>query len=130
MNLFLYINSLILKNVRLYQYICLYQFLSIILKYLFLLLHQVEDEFDFEENESKKIEDGSIIVNAKMEYKLFNEKYGNIFPNGDYETVGGYIINKIGRIPHNNEHLFLSIGHVIIKKASSRRIEQIQIFFK
>ena len=55
-------------------------------------------------------------------------EFNNLISEGLYETVGGYIINKIGRIPHKNEHLFLTAGHVIIKKASSRRIEQIQIF--
>jgi CBS domain containing-hemolysin-like protein len=54
--------------------------------------------------------------------------YGNIIHDGDYETLGGYIINSIGRIPNKNEHLFLPIGHVIIRKASSRNIEQIQIY--
>ena len=29
-----------------------------------------------------------------------------------------------------NEHLFLNIGQIIIKKASSRRVEQIQIYIK
>ena len=34
------------------------------------LFGEFEDEFDFEENDSKKLEDGSILVNAKMEYEL------------------------------------------------------------
>ena len=92
------------------------------------LFGEFEDEFDYEESDSKKIEDGSILVNAKMEYEIFNEKYGNIIPKGDYETVGGYIIKKLGRIPHKNEHIFLPIGQVIIRNSSSRRIEQIQIY--
>ena len=46
----------------------------------------------------------------------------------DYETISGYIIKQIGRIPNKNEHLFLPIGQVLIKKASSRRIEQVQIY--
>ena len=92
------------------------------------LFGDFEDEFDYEETDSKRIEDGSILVNAKMEYEIFNEKYGNIIPKGDYETVGGYIIKKSGRIPHKNEHLFLPIGHVIIRNSSARRIEQIQIY--
>ena len=92
------------------------------------LFGEFEDEFDYEELELKETEDGSILVNAKMEYETFNKKYGNIIPNGDYETIGGYIINKIGRIPNKNEHLFLDIGQVIIKNSSSRRIEQIQIY--
>ena len=92
------------------------------------LFGEFEDEFDFDENETKEINDGSILVNAKMEYELFNEKFGNHIPNGDYETIGGYIINKLGRIPHKNEHIFLPIGQIIIIKASARKIDQIQIY--
>jgi len=92
------------------------------------LFGEFEDEFDYEELELKKNEDGSILVNAKIECDLFNNKFKNIIPSGDYETLGGYIINKIGRIPNKNEHLFLDIGQIIIKNSTSRRIEQIQIY--
>tara|TARA_X000000368_G_scaffold103836_1_gene80299 strand:+ start:84 stop:1301 length:1218 start_codon:yes stop_codon:yes gene_type:complete len=92
------------------------------------LFGDFEDEFDYDEIEINKNNDSSISVNAKVECNAFNNKFGNIIPEGDYETLGGYIINKIGRIPHQNEHLFLDIGQVIIKKSSSRRIKQIQIF--
>ena len=93
------------------------------------LFGEFEDEFDYEELNLKKNKDGSILVNAKIECDLFNDKFNNIIPPGDYETLGGYIINKIGRIPNKNEHLFLDIGQVIIRNSTSRRIEQIQIYF-
>ena len=89
---------------------------------------EFEDEFDYENIQSFKNKDGSIMTNAKISIKEFNKKYNNLIPKGDYETIGGYIIKQIDRIPNENEHLFLNIGHIIIKKASSRRIEQIQIF--
>jgi len=92
------------------------------------LFGDFEDEFDYDEIKMNKNDDGSISVNAKIECNIFNNKFGNIIPEGDYETLGGYIINKIGRIPHENEHLFLDIGQIIIKKSSSRRIKQMQIF--
>jgi len=94
------------------------------------LFGDFEDEFDYDEMEFTKKEDDSYLINAKVECEVFNSKFGNLIKEGDYETLGGYIINEIGRIPNNNEHLFLPIGHVVIKKASSRRIEQIQIFLK
>ena len=94
------------------------------------LFGDFQDEFDYDEVEISKNDDGSFSVNAKLEYEIFNEKFGNLIQEGDYETIGGYIINNIGRIPNKNEHLFLPIGHVVIKKASVRRIEQIQIFVK
>ena len=68
------------------------------------------------------------IINTKMSISDFNNEFNNLISEGLYETVGGYIINKIGRIPHKNEHLFLNIGHVIIRRGSSRKIEQIQLF--
>ena len=92
------------------------------------LFGDFEDEFDYQKIQSIEKNDGSIITNAKISINDFNQKYNNLIPIGTYETIGGYIIDKIGRIPKKNEHLFLDIGHVIIKKATSRRIEQIQIF--
>ncbi len=87
-----------------------------------------KDEFDYENIQSFKNKDGSITSNARISIEDFNNKHNNLIPKGDYETIGGYIIKKIDRIPNKNEHLFLDIGHIIIKKASSRRIEQVQIF--
>ena len=87
-----------------------------------------EDEFDYEKLHSWINKDGSIITNANISIKEFNKKYSDLIPLGDYETIGGYIIEKLGRIPNKNEHIFLQIGQILIKKASSRRIEQVQIF--
>jgi len=92
------------------------------------LFGDFEDEFDYENLQSWQNKDGSIITNAKISIKEFNEKYNNLIPLGDYETIGGFIIEKLGRIPNKNEHLFLQIGQILIRKASSKRIEQVQIF--
>ena len=92
------------------------------------LFGDFEDEFDNEKTNSLRLDNKSFIINTKMSITDFNNEFNNLIPDGDYETVGGYLINKIGRIPHKNEHLFLDIGHVIIKKGSSRKIEQIHLF--
>ncbi|SVD54436.1 uncharacterized protein METZ01_LOCUS407290, partial [marine metagenome] len=92
------------------------------------LFGDFEDEFDDGIEKSKIQEDGSIIVNARVNWEDFNAEYGNIIPNGEYETVAGYIISQLGRIPNQGEHLFLPIGQVLIKKSSSRQIHQIQLF--
>ena len=55
-------------------------------------------------------------------------EYGNIIPKGDYETVGGYIISKLGRIPNKGEHLFMPIGQVVVVKASSRQIHLVHVY--
>ena len=92
------------------------------------LFGDFEDEFDHDEVKSKINEDGSITTNAKIECDAFNKKYNNLIPDGNYETLAGYIISEIGRIPNEGENLFLKIGQILIKKSSSRRINEIQIF--
>ena len=92
------------------------------------LFGDFEDEFDEEAVKSEIQEDGSILVNARIDWEDFNTQFGTIIPDGEYETLGGYIITALGRIPNQGEHLFLPIGQVLIKKGSARQIHQVQIF--
>ncbi|MFQ6611456.1 MAG: transporter associated domain-containing protein, partial [Fidelibacterota bacterium] len=95
------------------------------------LFGEFEDEFDDEnENSAEKLKDGSFLVSAKLDLDSFNDKWGFEIPEGNYETIGGYIMNSIGRIPHKGERLFLPIGQILIRKSTARRIDQIQIFPK
>ncbi len=92
------------------------------------LFGDFEDEFDEEEVKSEMLEDGSIVVNARIDWEDFNSKFGNMIPHGEYETLGGYIISQLGRIPNQGEHLFLPIGQVVVKKGSARHIHQVKIY--
>ena len=94
------------------------------------LFGEFEDEFDIIPKSTKKLNDGSILVKAKMKCDDFNEKHKNLIPKGNYETIAGYIISNLGRIPIAGENLFMEIGQVIIKKASDRYINQVQILPK
>ena len=94
------------------------------------LFGEFEDEFDHDKVKSKINDDGSISTNAKIECDEFNKLFNNLIPPGNYETLAGYIISKIGRIPNQGENLFLEIGKIEIKKSSSRKIEEIIIYPK
>lgn len=86
-----------------------------------------EDEYDFKDESIHIKKDGSYIINTSMSIAKFNEKFDNIIKS-DYESLAGYIINEIGRIPKKREMFFLSIGQVKVIKASLRKIEIIQLF--
>ncbi|SVD69124.1 uncharacterized protein METZ01_LOCUS421978, partial [marine metagenome] len=92
------------------------------------LFGEFEDEFDENLEKGAQLDDGSIIVNARMEWTDFNKEFGPIIPKGEYETIGGYIISELGRIPNKGEHLFMSIGQIMIVNASARKINQVQIY--
>ena len=92
------------------------------------LFGDFEDEFDVDTKKSEKQADGSIVVDARMNWEDFNDEYENMIPKGDYETVGGYIISQLGRIPNKGEHLFMPIGQTVVIKASARQIHRVQIY--
>ncbi|MBT3250960.1 MAG: HlyC/CorC family transporter [Candidatus Marinimicrobia bacterium] len=91
------------------------------------LFGDFEDEFDEDSGTFEKLKDGSIVVNGKVEWEIFNEQFGEIIPEGNYESMAGYIIHAAGRIPNKGEKLYLPIGLVTIRKATARRIDQISI---
>ncbi len=92
------------------------------------LFGDFEDEFDTDIAEGVTHDDSSISVDAKMDCETYNDRFTDIFPEGDYETLGGFIIAETGRIPNQGERLFTSIGQIEIIKASARRIVQIRIY--
>ncbi len=92
------------------------------------LLGEFEDEFDENLEKGQIFKDGSILVNARMDWEEFNRQFGNLIPKGEYETIGGYIISELGRIPNKGEHLFMAIGPIVVINASARQIHQVHIY--
>lgn len=63
------------------------------------IVGEIYDEHDkFEEN-FKKIDDNTYIINAEMTIYDVEDILGIHIQEGDYDTLSGYIIEKMGRIP-------------------------------
>jgi putative hemolysin len=62
-----------------------------------------------------------------IEIDYINEKYNIGIPYGDYETVGGYIIEKIGRIPAQGETLVIDNFKILIARAIPARIDLVRL---
>jgi CBS domain containing-hemolysin-like protein len=56
------------------------------------------------------------------------EKHFNIdFPEGEYESVGGFIIHMLGRIPKVEEKIQYKGLEMIVKSADERKIDKVLI---
>ncbi len=90
----------------------------------------IQDEYDTEESIMKQIAPKTYILSGDVEIDELNEKYPEInMPENstDYETVAGYIINELGRIPTVNEEVFIENYKIIISKATQSRIETVKL---
>ena len=78
----------------------------------------------------KKLSDNTFVISGSVEIEELIEKYGEIelpLEPAEYDTVAGYLINHIGRIPKVNEELLIDDKKFIISKATQSRIETIKL---
>lgn len=90
----------------------------------------IQDEYDTEDQVMKKLSSNTYVLSGNVEIEDLMETYPEIvFPEEttDYETIAGYIINSLGRIPKVNEELLLDGNKFIISKASPSRIENVKL---
>jgi len=63
------------------------------------IVGDIADEFEQTESLIEKQPDGSFLVDAMLEVEEFAEAFGLALPDGEYETLGGYLSSLSGSIP-------------------------------
>jgi len=69
------------------------------------IVGDIEDEFDFDEEEDNIIAapDGRYRVRALTEISQFNEVFGAHYGDEEADTIGGLVTHRFGRVPHRGE---------------------------
>lgn len=92
---------------------------------------EIHDEGDRAFVPYKELEAGRHLVQAKAEIHTLNEQLAWELPEGDYETLGGFLLQQFGRIPETGDELFFDTpaGHFkfTIRSANQRRIESVLV---
>lgn len=89
---------------------------------------EIEDEHDEIEEENEVLrEDGVFELSAKLEIDYLNEKYDLNLPEGDYETLGGFVVSNLEDIPRAGEVFIIINFEIRILEASEQKIERIAL---
>lgn len=93
------------------------------------IVGEIEDEFDFDEAEDNIIRDrhGRYRVKALTEIDDFNETLGTAFSDEDFDTVGGLVVSKFGRLPKRGESVVLEGLRFQVLRADSRRLHSLLV---
>lgn len=92
------------------------------------LFGEIRDEYDVDDFISKKVDDTTYVFSAKVETDYINEQFGLSIPEGDYETIGGFITTRIGRIPHQNETIQIDQFTILILRSGKTKIDLVKVF--
>ncbi|MDX8394226.1 MAG: transporter associated domain-containing protein [Mariprofundales bacterium] len=78
-------------------------------------------------DEFNRLDDGSMLVSARLRAEEFEELADIDLPEGEYATIGGLLLAELGRIPQKGETI--SIGKLVftITEATPRRLLKLKI---
>jgi len=85
----------------------------------------VGDELAEAEKEYESINEYTFQIDGGMRIEEANEELGLALPEGDYETVAGFVLHLLGRIPKQGKQLKYKSLKMVITKMKGHKIEEI-----
>ena len=88
------------------------------------IVGDIEDEYDFDETEDNIRQDqfGRYRVKAQTTIEDFNAEFGTRFSDEDCDTVGGLLLNSLGRVPQRKEEIDIDDLHFVVLRADRQRL--------
>jgi len=91
------------------------------------LVGEIRDEYDLEAEPIVQEADDTFVFSAKVGIEELRERLGVDVEDGDFETVGGYVLARVGRVPAVGERFRVDDLEVEILEAERRRIHKVRV---
>ncbi|MBQ9901111.1 MAG: HlyC/CorC family transporter [Clostridia bacterium] len=93
------------------------------------ILGNIQDEFDNEDEEISQVSDNTFTVDGTTSVYEVSDLLDIELPEGDYDTLAGYIVSTLGRIPTENEHPTVTFENVefTVEQVTERRISKVRV---
>lgn len=91
------------------------------------LFGEIEDEFDLQHHLIKKVDKVTFRVNARIEIEKLNQELHLDLPEGNYETLAGFLLSNLGHIPKRDEVFEFNNIRIIVTSATRRKIHWVRI---
>jgi putative hemolysin len=89
------------------------------------LVGEIRDEFDEEERLIQRLDAKTFRVSGKLPIDELNAVAGLKIPDGSFDTVGGWVLDLFGRVPHKGEKKDTGDVHVTVEKIQRTRVVEV-----
>lgn len=95
------------------------------------IVGDIEDEYDIDNDKVKNLGHGSFEIKGNMSLLDFNNTFNTDLQCDDCDTINGYIISRIDKIPRNEENIIINIENYELQviEVDDNRIEKLKINF-
>jgi CBS domain containing-hemolysin-like protein len=91
------------------------------------IVGEIEDEYDPDKKLYRKIGEGTYVVHSRMEVDQMRELLPLTLPEGDYETLGGFLLEQFGHIPQPGEFIHFRNMTFTVLSSDERSIGRVEI---
>jgi CBS domain containing-hemolysin-like protein len=91
------------------------------------IVGEIMDEHDDEAVLMTPLDDNTVLVDARLDEEKLEEHFGIKLPEGEYESVGGFVIHLLGEIPKVGQKILFQDLEMTVKSADLRKIDKILI---
>lgn len=94
------------------------------------IVGDIFDEYDDIEEEYEKIDENTYVLSGSMPIYEVNKLIKSNIPEGDYDTLSGYLQEKLGRIPTEEENPIIETDELIFKieEYEDKRILKVKVY--
>ena len=95
------------------------------------IVGEIHDEYDTNEEEEifKKINEYEFVIEGSTNLDDLNDRVELGLESEDYDSLGGYIIEKLDRLPDEKDELTLENGvRIVVDTLDKNRIEKVHIY--
>ena len=89
------------------------------------LVGEIVDEFDVDDPLVEPLAGGGIRVHARMPLDEVNDLLGARLPEGDWDTIGGLVYDRIGHVPVEGESVEVAGWRLTAQRIQGRRIGRV-----
>lgn len=91
------------------------------------IVGNIQDEYDNEQEDVHKTSNGTFVVEGSTSISELEDVLDSKIPEGDYDTVAGFIIEQLGKVPESGEQ-FIYCGSVFkVLEVKNRRVTKVEI---
>jgi len=91
------------------------------------LVGDIRDEYDADEAHTLRLVSGDVEVDGLLNLDDFGDETGLELPDGPYETVGGYIMFRLGHVPQPGESCALDGHRLTVVEVDGRRVSRVRV---
>lgn len=91
------------------------------------LVGEIVDEYDVEEPLVERQRDGTLRVDARISIDELNDLAAMDLPEGDWDTVGGLVFDRFGRVPSVGDTCDVNGYNLRVERLQGRRITRVRI---